>query len=241
MKNQPISPKSPEERLIVAMDVPDRASAVQLMDALEETARWMKIGLQLFTAEGPSIVELARSRGFSVFLDLKFHDIPNTARHAVASAIRLGVGMTTLHTLGGPEMLEAAAAEAGENPVLLLGVTMLTSMDDTQCRAVGLPGPVGEHVGDLARLAKRAGLGGLVASPLEIPSLRKLIGNAMRIVTPGIRPAGSAAGDQKRVLGPAEAIRAGADWIVVGRPVTGASDPAAAAAGIISQIRSGLQ
>jgi orotidine-5'-phosphate decarboxylase len=230
-------PTSPEERLIVALDVAGAKEAKRLLDALAGCVRWVKIGLQLFTAEGPSIVQLAKAKEFSVFLDLKFHDIPNTARHAVASAIKLGVGMTTLHTLGGPEMLEAAVQEASGSGLLLLGVTMLTSMDDSQCRAIGISPPLNEQVRDLARLAQRTGMGGIVASPLETSSLRKILGKSLRIVTPGIRPAGSAPGDQKRIMGPAEAIRAGADWIVVGRPITNASDPGAAAESILAQIR----
>lgn len=229
-------PIQARERIIVALDVPDRRAADSLLDRLDGHLSWVKIGLQLFTREGAAIVEMARDRNLRVFLDLKFHDIPQTVAHAVESVLGLGVSMTTLHTLGGPAMMREAALAAQGSELLLLGVTVLTSMDAEQCEAVGLSGGIEERVLRLGALAEAAGLGGLVCSPLETAPLRKAIGQNLRIVTPGIRPSGSALGDQKRVLGPAEAVAAGSDWLVIGRPITHAPDPAEAFDQIVAEI-----
>jgi orotidine-5'-phosphate decarboxylase len=216
------------ERIIVALDVPDRAAAEALLQKLTGRLVWVKIGLQLFTREGEEIVRLAQALGLRVFLDLKFHDIPHTVGRAIESVLGLGVSMTTLHTLGGPAMLREAGAAARGSDLTLLGVTLLTSMDHEQCHAVGLPTDLESQVLRLGELASSSNLGGLVCSPLEISLLRRHLPPALRIVTPGIRPAGSALGDQKRVMDPAGAIAAGSDWLVIGRPITHAADPALA-------------
>lgn len=218
------------------MDVDDLTSAGKLLDRLEGELQWVKIGLQLFTAEGPQVVRLARERGLKVFLDLKFHDIPNTVQEAVASAARLGVSMATLHLAGGPEMVRAATREAGD--VFLLGVTVLTSMDEAQLAAVGVPRDPASQVIHLAGMGIEAGLKGVVASPKEIHALREAFGPDLRIVTPGVRPAGSDLADQKRVATPSAAIRDGADYLVVGRPVSAAADPVEAFRSIAAEIAS---
>ena len=203
-----------------------------------------KIGSQLFTAAGPAAVEAAHKRGFRVFLDLKFHDIPNTVAGAVHEATRLGVFMLHVHTSGGIAMMRAAAdaasravtAAGGSRPILL-GVTVLTSLDRHALDAeLGVPASVAAHVLRLAEAARTAGLDGCVASPLEIGLLRRALGRRWVIVTPGIRPAGAAADDQARTATAAAAIAAGADYVVVGRPVTAAADPAAAATAIVAEI-----
>jgi orotidine-5'-phosphate decarboxylase len=203
-----------------------------------------KIGSQLFTAAGPAAVEAAHKRGFRVFLDLKFHDIPNTVAGAVHEATRLGVFMLNVHTSGGMAMMRAAAdaasraatAAGGSRPILL-GVTVLTSLDRHALDAeLGVPASVPAHVLRLAEGARTAGLDGCVASPLEIGLLRRALGRRWIIVTPGIRPAGAAADDQARTATAAAAIAAGADYVVVGRPITAAADPAAAATAIVAEI-----
>jgi orotidine-5'-phosphate decarboxylase len=198
--------------------------------------------LELFTAEGPSVVKAVQSRGSAVFLDLKFHDIPNTVAHAVKSAAALGVAMTTLHACGGPVMLEAAAkaAEAsGNKDLLLLAVTVLTSMDVAQLSAAGITIDPEAQVLRLAGLAAEAGIGGIVCSPREIASVRATFGEKLRLVTPGVRPVWASAGDQKRVMTPAEAVRAGSDWLVIGRPITEAADPKAAYESVVAEIPEG--
>lgn len=227
-----------KEKVIVALDVPDRAAAEARLRQFSGLVDRVKIGLQLFVAEGPSIVRAAREAGFRVFLDLKLHDIPNTVAHAVESAARLEVEFLTLHTLGGPAMLRAAAAAVRGSSLRLLGVTILTSMDAAQARAIGLPvqenspGDLANHVSRLAAMAAENGLSGAVASPLETARLRAERGPDFALVIPGIRPAGAPTGDQKRVLTPAEAIRAGATHLVMGRPLLQAEDPAAVLADI---------
>jgi orotidine-5'-phosphate decarboxylase len=229
-------PVTARERIILALDVPDRASAEKLLDQLEQRLVWVKIGLQLFTREGTEIIRCARERDLKVFLDLKFHDIPATAGHAVESVLKLGVSMTTLHTLGGPAMLAAAAQAAQGSDLLLLGVTLLTSMDAPQADAIGLSTALEEQVLRLGRLAQAAGIGGLVCSPLEVPRLRQELGSSLRLVTPGIRPRGADLGDQKRVLGPSEAIAAGSDWLVIGRPISHAPNPVEAFDRIVGEL-----
>ena len=231
-------PSRPQDKIIIALDVPDSNGAMRLLDALG-TPALCKIGLELFTADGPSVVKAVMDRGSSVFLDLKFHDIPNTVAHAVRSAADLGVSMTTLHASGGPVMLEAAvkAAEAsGNSELLLLAVTVLTSMDSSQLSSTGIDVEPKEQVLRLAGLASAAGIGGIVCSPLEIDAVRGAHGQSLRLVTPGVRPSWAAVGDQKRVMTPAEAVAAGADWLVIGRPITAAGNPKEAYAKVVAEL-----
>lgn len=229
---------SAKEKFIVALDAPDASSTYQLLDRLGDSVSWIKVGLQLFTAEGPSIVRELKARGYRVFLDLKFHDIPNTAKEAVASAAKLGVDMTTIHLGGGAKMIAAAQSAVGDSGMLILGVTVLTSFDQTQLEGVGVNDPVEAQVSRLVRLGYDNGARGIVCSPLELPVLRATYGDELTIVTPGVRPAGGDKGDQQRVMTPAEAIRAGASYLVIGRPITGAADPRAAALAITEEIAS---
>lgn len=227
--------------LILALDVPTRAAALPLLRQLRGSLRWVKIGLQMFTAEGPDWVRSVADEGFSVFLDLKLHDIPNTVARAVESLAPLPIGMLTVHAAGGREML-AAAQKAGKEArpdLLLLAVTVLTSMDALGLAEIGVPASPEAQVGRLARLTTEAGLRGLVCSPLEIASLRRHLPADMQLVVPGIRPAGETGGDdQKRVMTPIEAARAGASYLVVGRPILKAADPAAAASAILAELES---
>lgn len=227
------------ERLIVALDVPSAARAMAFVDSLENVIQWFKIGLELYLSAGNSIVEQVRARGHSVFLDLKLHDIPNTVAGAVRSAAGTGAGMLTLHAAGGPAMLAAAreAADALPSPPKLLAVTVLTSMDPAQLAATGLPASPREQVARLAAMAYGAGIRGFVASAEEATMLRAAHADAT-LVIPGIRPAGAAVGDQKRIATPADAVASGADYLVVGRPITQAADPQAAAQAILDEIAS---
>ena len=229
-------------RLIVALDVPDAAAAFTLVDRLDGTCRWCKVGLELFVAAGPAIVEKLATRGFSIFLDLKFHDIPNTVAGAVRSASSLGARMMTLHAGGGPAMLAAARDVVASlpDPPQLLAVTVLTSMDQSQLGAVGVNREPGMQVKLLAEMGLQAGLNGFVCSPEEVAELRSLTGPKGVLVIPGIRPAGAAAGDQKRIATPASAIRDGASYLVVGRPITQAPDPSEAAEAILCEIGEAL-
>ena len=229
-------PSRPQDKIIIALDVPDTAGALRLLDTLGEPPSLCKIGLELFTAEGPSVVKAVQSRGSRVFLDLKFHDIPNTVAHAIRSAADLGVAMTTLHGSGGPAMLEAAVKAAGISDLLLLAVTVLTSMDAAQLAATGIGDDPADQVLRLAGLATQAGIGGIVCSPREIAAVRETYGTSLRLVTPGVRPAWADAGDQKRVMTPAEALREGADWLVIGRPITAAPDVKEAFARVLSEL-----
>ena len=229
--------------IIVALDVPTVEKALTLAEKLAPVVGAFKIGSELFTAAGPDIVRQIRSTGAAVFLDLKFHDIPNTVAKAVASATRLDVQMLTLHAAGGQEMMRAAeesalqtAAQLSRPAPLVLGVTVLTSMDAEELVAVGLASHVGRQVERLAALAARAGLRGLVCSPLEITALRQLLPGAMELITPGIRGPGDVAGDQKRTLSAREAMDAGATWLVIGRPIYAADNPRAAAAAILESL-----
>jgi orotidine-5'-phosphate decarboxylase len=231
------------KRLIVALDVPDAASAAELVSQLENTCHWFKVGLELFVAAGPAVLEPLVARGHSVFLDLKFHDIPNTVAGAIRSAAGLGVRMVNVHAAGGPAMLAAAKAalDGLSNPPELLAVTVLTSMDQNQANAIGLDRSPADQVELLARMGLNAGIRGFVCSPEEVAKLRALTGPEGVLVTPGIRPAGAAIGDQKRIATPAEALRQGASYLVVGRPITQASDPAEAAEAILKEMAEALE
>lgn len=225
----------PNSRLIVALDRSGRGDLLRLAGELTGVAGMLKIGLQAFVANGPDIVRSISHRGHSVFLDLKLHDIPNTVARAVAEAARLGVSMLTVHASGGAAMMGAAADAAAGTPLLLLGVTVLTSLDDASLGEIGFEGSAETNVIRLARLAKQSGLGGVVASPREIASIRAACGPDLKIVTPGIRTGGGG-DDQARTLSAREAIEAGADWIVVGRPITDTRDPRESALAILREI-----
>ena len=232
----------PRQRLIVALDVSTAAAARKIVAAVGDSALTYKVGMQLYTAEGPAIVRELVGSGRRVFLDLKYHDIPNTAGAAVREAAQLGVSMLTVHASGGGKMLRAAveAAQAVKPDLLVLAVTVLTSLDDVELGKIGLRGGVLDQVLRLAALALSNGCKGVVASALEAAALREKLGEEFgrdfAIVTPGVRPAGSGRHDQARVVTPAEAIAAGASHIVVGRPITEASDPEAEARAILGQI-----
>lgn len=219
------------DRLVIALDLSSRDEILRLVDELRGVVGVFKIGLQAFIANGPSIVREVAS-GERVFLDLKIHDIPNTARHAVAEAVSLGASMATVHAAGGAAMLRACAHDS----LLVLGVTVLTSLDDAELVRIGWQGSPVDNAVRLARLAKDSGLRGVVASPLEIASIREACGAGFVILTPGIRPAGADAGDQRRTMTPGEAVAAGADYIVVGRPITSAADPRSAALRIVDEM-----
>lgn len=226
--------------LILALDVPTREEAATILRRVDGSLRWVKIGLQMFTAYGPDFVREVAGQGFDIFLDLKLHDIPHTVAKAVESIAPLPVGMLTLHTSGGSEMMREAqqAAAAARPDLLLLGVTVLTSMDQSGLAGIGLDVEPAEQVQRLAKLAVGSGLRGLVCSPLEVKMLRSQLPAGVQLVTPGIRPRGHAGGDdQKRILTPAEAARAGSSYIVVGRPILKAADPAAAARTIQDELR----
>jgi orotidine-5'-phosphate decarboxylase len=227
------------DRLIVALDVPGATQARQVLQTLGEAVTTYKIGKQLFTAEGPGIVRDLIASGRKVFLDLKFHDIPNTVAGAVKSAAELGVSMLTVHASGGSKMLKAAvdaAAHSAAKP-MILAVTVLTSLSDSDLQEIGFAGDVCTQVLRLGALARSAGCGGLVASALEARELRRELGEGFEIVTPGVRPAGAELGDQARVVTPAEAIRAGATRIVVGRPILEAKDPVQSSVRILEEIK----
>jgi orotidine-5'-phosphate decarboxylase len=228
------------ERLIVALDVKSLAEAKEIIRKLCPAVRIFKVGMGLFTLCGPDAVALVHDSGAKVFLDLKFHDIPNTVAHAVRSAAKLGVFMVNIHALGGSEMMVRAveAARESEKKLKLLGVTVLTSMDQSSIGEVGIEKKIEEEVVSLARLGKEAGLDGVVASPNETGLIRKNLGKDFLIVTPGIRPAGAKKRDQKRVMNPKDAVTAGADYIVVGRPIIETKDPLGAAKKIIKEMES---
>jgi len=229
-------------RLILALDVPDRSAAMSRVRALCGHVGYFKVGLEIFVREGPRIVEEIAGLGERVFLDLKLHDIPNTVAGAVRSACRLGVHMLTIHASGGSEMMKAArsAADSSPSPPLLLAVTALTSISPGEAGLIGVQAPLNLWVQNLAELAHRSGIQGVVASPLELPDLRNRFGNRLRTVIPGIRPAGTASDDQARMATPANAIRWGADFLVVGRPILQAPEPAEAADRIVAEIASAL-
>jgi orotidine-5'-phosphate decarboxylase len=229
--------------IIVALDVPTAGQALKLAREVAPAVGAFKIGSELFTAAGPDIVHRVRETGASVFLDLKFHDIPNTVAKAVASAVRLDVQMLTIHTSGGLEMMRTAehaaqqiASQSGRNAPLVLGVTVLTSLDSNALAETGCEANVGRHVERLAALAMQAGLRGLVCSPLEVVGLREILPANAQLVTPGIRTGIEKADDQKRTLTPREAIEAGANWLVIGRPIYAAPNPRAAAEQILQSL-----
>jgi len=222
-------------RVLVALDFADPARALALAERLDPHACGVKVGKELFVSGGPEAVRTLVARGFNVFLDLKFHDIPNTVAKACAAATRLGVWMIDVHAAGGRAMLRAsreavnaAAAEARVPRPLLVAVTVLTSLDDDALRETGVDTDARTQAVRLARLARECSLDGVVCSALEAASMRAAFGSAFALVTPGIRPAGAAADDQARIVTPEEAIRNGASFLVIGRPITGAADPLAA-------------
>lgn len=232
-----------DNRVIVALDVP-APRALDIARSVQGLVSWMKIGMTLFYAEGPRIVGQIRDLGFDVFLDLKLHDIPHQAAGAAASISRMGVSMLTVHAGGGAAMMEAAkeasaaaAAEEGVHAPALLAVTVLTSMDDAALATTGVGGSAATQVDRLGRLAKDAGVDGVVCSPQEAAAMRALLGGSGFVVTPGVRPAGSVVGDQSRIATPAMALSNGASHLVVGRPITAAEDPAEAVEKILDEIR----
>lgn len=225
------------QRLIVALDVSSAAQARDIVRALDESVLTYKVGMQLYTAEGPRVVRDLVAAGKQVFLDLKYHDIPNTVAAAVREASQLGVSILTVHAAGGGKMLRAAVDAASANPdLMVLAVTVLTSMDEDDLTKIGVRGKVVDSVLRLGAIAIADGCHGLVASAHEASTLRTELGDTFAIVTPGVRPAGTVAGDQARVTTPAAAIASGATYIVVGRPITGAADPVAAAKAILKEI-----
>jgi orotidine-5'-phosphate decarboxylase len=236
-QGRPDPGRVPSDKLIVALDFPDAHQALSLVDRLEGQCRWFKVGLELYLTAGNSIAETLKRRGFSVFLDLKLHDIPNTVAGAVHSVSSLGADMLTVHAGGGPAMLSAAAEAAASQPSAprLLAVTVLTSMDQTQLSAVGVEAAPAAQALRLAKIAHAASIHGLVCSPEEASQMRRELPSST-LVTPGIRPAGAAIGDQKRIATPATALAAGADYLVVGRPITQAPDPSAAALAILREM-----
>ena len=229
--------------IIAALDVPTAEKALQLAETIAPVVGAFKVGSELFTAAGPEIVRRLRKTGAAVFLDLKFHDIPHTVGKAVASAVRLDVQMLTVHAIGGVEMLKAAeqaaeetAWELGHAPPLVLGVTVLTSLDSRSLSEIGLDPNVARQARRLANMATMAGLRGLVCSPLEVAELRQTMPRSTQFVTPGVRLEPSPGDDQKRTLNPREAIAAGANWVVIGRPIYSAENPRAAAEAIWSSL-----
>jgi orotidine-5'-phosphate decarboxylase len=223
------------DKIIVALDVPRKEAALDLVRQLAGQISFFKIGLQLYTAEGPEIVRAVLGIGAKVVLDLKLHDIPNTVARAVESAAELGVQMLTIHLSGGGAMIRAAVS-AFSGDLLLLGVTLLTSANEQTLREIGIPDKIDDHVLRLAKLGVSAGIGGLVASPREATMLRAEFGNEIKIVTPGVRPTWAEAVDQKRVMTPRKALEAGADYLVIGRPITAHPNPLEAVAKILGEI-----
>jgi orotidine-5'-phosphate decarboxylase len=226
------------DRLIVALDVPTATAAKAVLRELGSVVSTFKVGLQLFTAAGPAFVRELVNEGHKVFLDLKFHDIPNTVAQAVRSAASLGVSMLTVHAGGGAKMLDAAAKAAGQSksPPLVLAVTVLTSLSDSELQETGVSGRALDQVLRLTSLARASGCGGVVASPREVRELRRELGEGFAIVTPGVRPQGSDPGDQARTATAGEAIAAGASHLVVGRPILEASDPKKAVESLLREI-----
>ena len=233
---EPITVGDAEEKLIVALDFPSGREALDLVDRLDGSCRWFKVGMELFYADGCGIVDTLRGRGFEVFLDLKLHDIPNTVVGAVRSVEGLGASLLTVHASGGLAMMTAARKAVRSSTLRLLAVTVLTSMDAEQMEGVGVAGDAANQVLRLGRLAADAGIDGLVCSAEEAGALRAALGDSVLLVVPGIRPVGSDAGDQSRIAEPKEALRRGASMLVVGRPITRAADPGAAARAILADM-----
>lgn len=224
--------------VIVALDVNTIEEGLALVDRLGDKITWYKIGKQLFTRFGPEAVQALKQRGKKVFLDLKYHDIPNTVAQAVKSAISIGADMTNIHASGGPAMLQAAAKAAEGSDIILLAVTVLTSMNQEELNAVGIDCSPLEQVTRLAKLTQACHVGGVVCSAKEITAIRQACGEDFILVVPGIRPAGADLGDQKRVMTPSEAAKIGANFLVIGRPITAAADPQAAAEAIYQELAS---
>lgn len=236
---------APSDKLIVALDVDTREKALALVDALKAETRFFKVGLELFSACGPGIVSAVKERGCEVFLDLKLHDIPTTVARAAAALTNLGASLFTVHALGGFDMMQrtaetvtATAARLGTPRPKIVAVTVLTSMDGKALKKVGIDAMIPDEVTALARLARDAGVDGVVASPQEARTIRADLGQEFIIVTPGVRPGNTASDDQRRVATPREAIEYGASYLVIGRPVTAAADPAAAARAICAEMAS---
>jgi orotidine-5'-phosphate decarboxylase len=225
------------DRIFCAIDTAELDEAKRLATALRRRVGGLKLGKEFFTAHGPDGVKWLAQDGARIFLDLKFHDIPNTVAGAVRAALPLGCAMLTVHASGGAAMVQAAAAaRGGAGLPLILAVTVLTSLGESDLAAVGQTGPVADQVLRLARLARGAGADGIVASPHEVAALRAALGPEVRLVVPGVRPAWAGADDQKRVMTPAEAVAAGADYLVIGRPITRDRDPAGAVQRIAAEI-----
>jgi orotidine-5'-phosphate decarboxylase len=226
------------KRIVVPLDFPDAAAALAMAARLDPKLCRVKVGKELFVAEGPAVIAALHERGFEVFLDLKFHDIPNTVAGACRAAARLGVWMMNVHASGGEAMMRAAreAIAGAAHPPLLTAVTILTSLADAELASVGLAGSAADNAERLARLARAAGLDGVVCSAAEAAQLRRATGPGFVLVTPGIRLPSDARGDQARVVTPREAVRMGSDYLVIGRPITGAADPVAALHSIQQQI-----
>jgi orotidine-5'-phosphate decarboxylase len=222
------------DNIILALDVPTKTEALKLVEKLRDQIPFIKIGLQLYTAEGPEVIRAVSSAGAKIFLDLKLHDIPNTVAKAVAAASTLGVRMLTVHLSGGPEMIQAATAR--KDNMLILGVTVLTSANEQTLRDTGVSGTIDDQVLRLAKLGIENGIDGIVASPHEINMLRREFGDRIKIVVPGIRPTWSEPGDQKRFMTPRQAFEAGADYLVIGRPITAHQTPSEAVAKILEEI-----
>jgi orotidine-5'-phosphate decarboxylase len=235
--------KDPRDQLIVALDLPSSDQARHHVRALANTITTFKVGSQLFTAAGPQFVCELVASGYKVFLDLKFHDIPNTVAAAVRSAAALGASMLTVHASGGIKMLRAAveAASRASRPPLVLAVTVLTSLNDEDLTEIGVGGSVPDQVLRLAALARDAGCDGVVASPREVSELRRELGTGFAIVAPGVRPRDAAPGDQARVATPAEALAAGATHLVIGRPIIEAGDPARAARAVLQEMTAAVR
>ena len=227
-----------DPKIIVALDYPDQEPALQLVNQLSPELCRLKIGKELFTAAGPQLIETVKDKGFEVFLDLKFHDIPNTVAKSCEAAARLGVWMVNVHALGGKKMMQAAceAVAKFDKPPRLIAVTILTSMDEQDIAEIGLRGSPEENVISLARLAKASGLDGVVCSPKEVNQLRQQLGEEFCLVTPGVRPQGADQDDQKRTMTPKQALRSGASYLVIGRPITKADDPLQALTVICTEI-----
>lgn len=224
------------DKIIVALDVSGRTEALDLVGQLRENISFFKVGLQLYTTSGPEVVREILATGAKVFLDLKLHDIPNTVARAVESAAELGVQMLTIHLSGGAEMVRAAVAARKEN-MSILGVTVLTSATEETLREIGVSERLNKHVLLLTQLGVSAGIDGVVASPFEVQTLRAEFGDNIKIVTPGVRPGWAEAGDQKRFMTPRDAIAAGADYLVIGRPITAHPKPHEAVAIILDELK----